>query len=170
MTTMTEVATGTHVYRVYIKATPEQIWEAITSPEWTTRYGYGTATEYDLRPGGAYRVPASDAMRAYDPNVSELLVDGEVIEVDPPRRLVQTYRYLWSPALIEEGFMKLTYEIAAEEMFPGTSVLTVTHEAPGAPLSATVTAGDAENQGGGFPMILSDLKTLLETGSSLSGA
>jgi len=168
MTTETETAAGTHVYRVYIKATPEQIWEAITSPEWTTRYGFGTATEYDLRPGGAFRVPSSEAMKAYDPNVQDLLVDGEVIEVDPPRRLVQTYRYLWSPELIEEGFTRVTYEIDAEGMFPGTSILTVTHEAANAPLSATVSAGDAENQGGGFPMILSDLKTLLETGTSLS--
>jgi uncharacterized protein YndB with AHSA1/START domain len=170
MTTMTDVAAGTHVYRVFIKAAPEQIWEAITSPEWNYRYGYGAVSEYDLRPGGKYRALASAAMKAYDPDAPDVMVDGEVLEVDPPHRLVQTYRFLFSPELIEEGFTRVTYEIKPLDMVPGTSVLTVTHEAPDAPLTATIASGDDENAGGGFPLILSDLKTLLETGVSLSGS
>src|SRR5690606_35218433 len=111
MSTMTEVAAGTHVYRVYIKATPEQIWEAITSPEWNYRYGFGAVSKFDLRPGGKFQAFASDEMKAYDPNSPDVMVDGEVIEVDPPRLLVQTYRFLWSPELIEEGFTRITYEL-----------------------------------------------------------
>ena len=64
MTTSTGTAVTTQVYRVYIKATPQAIWDAITKPEWTERYGYGGRSEYDdLRPGGAYRALASDAMK-----------------------------------------------------------------------------------------------------------
>ena len=53
----------TQVYRVYIKATPQAIWDAITKPEWTERYGFGGRVEYDLRPGGSYRVPTTEAMK-----------------------------------------------------------------------------------------------------------
>jgi len=164
----TEMAAPTRIYRVFIKATPERIWEAITSPEWNHRYGYGTVAEYDLRPGGAFRALASDAMRAHEPSLGEAVVDGEVLEVDPPRRLVQTYRFLWSPELIAEGFTRVVYEIEPDPHFADTCRLTVLHYADGAPIAAAVFAGDAENQGGGFPWILSDLKSLLETGSALS--
>ena len=64
MTSATQTATTTQVYRVYIKATPEAIWDAITKPEWTDRYGYGGFPEYDLRPGAPYRVRAGSEMRA----------------------------------------------------------------------------------------------------------
>ena len=77
------------VYRVYIKATPEAIWEAITDPGWTDRYGYRGRADIDLRPGGAYAANASEAMRAG--GGPEVVVVGEVIEADPPRRLVQTW-------------------------------------------------------------------------------
>ena len=63
MSTDTQTGVTTQVYRVYIKATPQAIWDAITKPEWTERYGYGGLVEYDLRPGGTYRVFASDAMK-----------------------------------------------------------------------------------------------------------
>jgi uncharacterized protein YndB with AHSA1/START domain len=63
MTTTTETTVTTQVYRVYIKATPQAIWDAITKPEWTERYGYGGRAEYDLRPGGSYRAFASEAMK-----------------------------------------------------------------------------------------------------------
>jgi len=63
MTTKTETAVTTQVYRVYIKATPQAIWDAITKPEWTEKYGFGGRVEYGLRPGGAYRVPTTEAMK-----------------------------------------------------------------------------------------------------------
>ncbi len=86
----TDRTATTQVYRVYIKATPEAIWDAITKPEWTERYGYGGRAEFDLRPGGAYRGLASEAMRSM--GAPEVAVDGEVVEADPPHRLVQTFR------------------------------------------------------------------------------
>ena len=88
MATTTEARVTTQVYRVFIKAAPQAIWDAITSPEWTDRYGYGGRTEYELRPGGVYRARASEAMRAM--GAAEIVIDGEVVEADPPRKLVQT--------------------------------------------------------------------------------
>jgi uncharacterized protein YndB with AHSA1/START domain len=117
MTTGTETAVTTQVYRVYIKATPQAIWDAITQPEWTERYGYGGRVEYDLRPGGAYRAFATDDMKRARAEmggcpVPDVIVDGEVVESDPPRKLVQTWRMLMDPQSEAEGFTRLTYEIA----------------------------------------------------------
>ena len=87
MSMQTETAVTTQVYRVYIEATPQAIWDAITKPEWTERYGYGSLAEYDLRPGGAYRAVSSDAMkkRAAEMGfpIPAVMVEGEVIEADP---------------------------------------------------------------------------------------
>jgi uncharacterized protein YndB with AHSA1/START domain len=166
MTTKMETAVTTQVYQVFIKATPEAIWEAITSPEWTERYGYGARSEYDLEPGGAYRVLSTPAMMAR--GASEVLIDGEVIEADPPRRLVQTWRALWSPELVDEGFTRVTWETQEER--GGVTRLTVTHELEGAPVHAEQVLGLAPvgQGGGGWSWILSDLKTLLESGKSLA--
>jgi uncharacterized protein YndB with AHSA1/START domain len=173
MTTKTETTTTVQVYRVYIKATPEAIWEAITKPEWTDRYGYGGRVEYDLRPGGAYRAFPSEAMikgsaeMGYD--LPDVIIDGEVVESDPPRKLVQTWRMLMDPAMAAEGFTRLTYEI--EETQGGVTRLTVTHDLEGAPGLAAVVSGaqEAEGAGGGWSWVLSDLKTLLETGKPFTG-
>lgn len=153
------------VYRVYIKATAEAIWEAITRPEWTERYGYRGRSEYDLRPGGAYIGRANDGMLAL--GVPEIAVDGEVVEVDPPRRLVQTFRILMDPAISAEGYTRLTYEIA--EGNGGVCTLTVTHDVTDAPGMAALMAGDYEamGAGGGWAWTLSGLKTLLETGKEM---
>jgi uncharacterized protein YndB with AHSA1/START domain len=160
--TMTVTATTTQVYRVFIRATPEAIWEAITSPDWTDRYGYRGRAEYDLRPGGAYRALAPEEFVAG--GMPEVPVDGEVIEVDPPRRLVQTWRATWT----EEPATRLTYEIASGES--GVCSLTLTHEGlEDAPQTAAQVAGAIEGAGGGWAFVLSDLKTLLETGESLPG-
>ena len=171
MSTMTETKT-TQVYRVYIKATPQAIWDAITKPEWTERYGFGGRVEYDeLRPGGSYRVPTTEAMKSAGARMGfstpDVMVDGEVIEADPPRRLVQTWRMLMDQETVAEGFTRLTYEI--EESSGGVSKLTLVHELEGAPKLAALTAGEreAEGAGGGWSWVLSDLKTLLETGESL---
>ena len=167
MSTLTETAVATQVYRVYIKASPEAIWDAITQPEWNERYGYPGRGEYDLRPGGSYRAVAGAEAQAM--GMPELLVEGEVIELDPPRKLVQTWRAAWDPDLVAEGFTRVTWEIAEQD--GGVTHLTVTHELEGAPKHAAQVASTAPlaQGGGGWTWILSDLKTLLESGSSLQG-
>jgi uncharacterized protein YndB with AHSA1/START domain len=168
--TTTKQAT-TQVYRVHIKATPQAIWDAITKPEWTDRYGYGGHAEYDLRPGGKFRVVASETIKresaAMGFETPDVMVDGEVIEADPPRKLVQTWRMLMDPEIATEGFTRVSYEI--EEVRPGITKLTVVHDLEGAPRQAVLVGGEreAEGAGGGWSWVLSDLKTLLETGSRL---
>ena len=154
---------ATQVYRVYIKASPEAIWDAITKPEWTQKYGYRGAVEFDgFERGSGYRFIAPPEMQAM--GMPEVVVDGEVVEADPPRRLVQTWRPLWSEDIAAET-SRVTYDI--EEDDGGVTRLTVTHELEGTPITAAqVGLSDARMHegGGGWPMILSDLKTLLETG------
>jgi uncharacterized protein YndB with AHSA1/START domain len=164
MTDVTQASVTTQVYRVYIKATPQAVWDAITQPEWSRQYGYGGDVEYDLRPGGAFRALASEAMRAN--GGPEVAIDGEVVESDPPRRLVQTWRMLMDATLEAEGFTRLTYEI--EETSGGTR-LTLTHELDDAPGLANLLSGgmESEGAGGGWAWVLSDIKSVLETGSSL---
>jgi uncharacterized protein YndB with AHSA1/START domain len=168
MSTTTAPTVTTQVYRVYIKATPQAIWDAITKPEWTERYGYGGRAEYEpeLRPGAAYRGLTSSAMRAV--GAPDVGVDGEVVEVDPPHRLVQTFRMVMDDAMAAEGFTRLTYEIS--EGKGGVTKLTLIHELEGAPKLAVLMAGDLEEQGagGGWSWVLSDLKSVLETGASMA--
>ncbi|MCO1657281.1 SRPBCC domain-containing protein [Pseudonocardia humida] len=167
MTSSTHRETGTRatdpgdvqVYRVHIRATPQAIWDAITRPEWTVRFGYQAPVEYDLRPGGAYRGLASEAMKQY--GAPDVVIDGEVVEADPPRRLVQTWRALF----LDEGFTRLSYEI--EDEGDGVCRLTVVHDVTGAPGTAAQCAGRTPGAGGGWSQTLSDLKTLLETGRAL---
>jgi uncharacterized protein YndB with AHSA1/START domain len=100
-------------------------------------------------------------------SVPDLIIDGEVIEVDPPRKLVQTWRMLMDPGLANEAFSQLTWEIADGN--DGVSILTVTHDLTDAPGTAVLVSGGLadEGAGGGWSWILSDLKTLLETGERL---
>ncbi len=166
MTAITETNVTTHVYRVYIRATPQAIWDAITMPEWTERYGYGGRAEYDMRPGGAFRTPTTEGMRAM--GAGDVAVDGEVIECDPPRKLVQTWRMAMAPDLAAEGFTRLTYEI--DEAKAGVTKLTVIHDLEGAPKLAVLVSGAMEDTGagGGWAWVLSGLKTILETGEPLN--
>jgi uncharacterized protein YndB with AHSA1/START domain len=121
----------TQVYEVYIKASPQAIWNAITSPEWTVKYGYQGAVEYELRPGGAYRAYATPEMQAM--GMPDVVVDGVV-----------------------------------EKVAAGFSRLTVIHELEGAPIMAAMVASKFSEQGtGGWAWILSDMKSLLETGRSM---
>jgi uncharacterized protein YndB with AHSA1/START domain len=165
MSTTTETAVTTQVHRVYINATPEAIWEAITSPEWTAKYGYHASAEYDLKPGGKYRAVATPEMQSM--GMPEELLDGEVIEADPPRKLVQTWHALWDEGVAGEQPTRVTWDI--EEDDGGITRLTVTHELEGAPIHAEQVSTEAKLRegGGGWSWILSDLKTLLETGKSL---
>jgi uncharacterized protein YndB with AHSA1/START domain len=164
MTTMTET-TVTQVYRVYIKATPQAVWDAITQPEWSQRYGYGGSVNYDLRAGGKYIAYTSDSMRQH--GAPDVAIDGEVVEVDPPRKLVQTWRMLMADEMSAEGFTRLTYEI--EPVGEGLTKLTLVHDLTGAPKLQLLLSGGMESggAGGGWSWVLSDLKTLLETGVAL---
>jgi uncharacterized protein YndB with AHSA1/START domain len=164
MTTATD-ATTTQIYRVYIKASPEAIWDALTKPEWTVQYGYAPVVEYELHAGGAFRAHANEGMKAL--GCPDIISDGEVIEADPPRKLVQTWRMTMTPVMAAEAFTRLTCDI--EPVRGGVTKLTVTHDVSGAPMWAAVLRGESESggAGGGWSEILSGLKTLLETGQPL---
>ncbi len=170
MTTATDSATTdksvtTQVYRVYIKATPQAVWDAITKPEFAAKYGYGGRMELDLKPGGAYKGYASDLMKSY--GAPDLVVVGDVIESNPPNRLVLTWHPIWDPQTSAEPATRLTYEIE-EEM--GLVRLTLTHDVTGAPYIAKQVSGEIPNAGGGWPFVLSDIKSLLETGKAMVAA
>jgi uncharacterized protein YndB with AHSA1/START domain len=135
------------VFEIYIKTTPERLWEAITSEEMRARYSFGVGTASDWTPGSEYKAEV--------PGVIEI-ASGTNLEVDPPRRLVQSFTALWSEDVRREGESRVTWEIEPV----GTSCrLRVTHDQ----------LGDEANDElyGGWPMILSGLKTLLETGEDL---
>ncbi|HEY3182426.1 MAG TPA: SRPBCC family protein [Gaiellaceae bacterium] len=151
MTTMIEAKT-VQVYQVFIKAGPEQIWDAITKPEFTQQYFYGSRADFDLRPGGAYRGLGDG---------DSVLVEGEVVEADPPRKLVHTWRALYDPELGSEEPSRVTWEIAPQD--GGFSLLTVVHDQlDRSPKTAESVSGV------GWMMVLSGLKTLLETGKPLA--
>ena len=151
MTTMTEQAT--QVYSVFIRATPEQVWDAITKPEFTTRYFHGTRIESTFEPGAPYLSLAADG--------DQTLVDGEVLESDPPRMLKHTWRALYDPETASEPFSRVTWEIEPQE--GGVTKLTVVHDQlEGSPKTAENVSGE------GWMMVLSGLKTLVETGEPMA--
>ncbi|SDT68165.1 SRPBCC domain-containing protein [Actinoplanes derwentensis] len=165
----------TQVFRIWIKAPAEKIWTAITDPEWNAKYAYAAPQFYDLTKGGRYYSTANQGMKDYAAangfDMPEIILDGEVIEADPPRRLVQTWRMLMDPTTGAEPFTTLTYEI--EEAGAGVQRVTITHDTPGAPATAAMVRGSAEagaEGGGGWAWVLSDLKSLLETGKILTDA
>ena len=151
MTTMT--AQTTQVYSVFIRATPEQVWDAITKPEFTTRYFHGTRIESTFEPGAPSLRLAGDG--------DETLVDGEVLESDPPRMLKHTWRALYDPETASEPFSRVTWEIEPQE--GGVTKLTVVHD------QLDAAPKTAESVAGGWSYVLSGLKTLLETGEPLQG-
>jgi len=153
----------TNVYRIWIKATPKRIWRALTDPQELEGYGYGGRFEVDIRAGGEYRVGATDQM--LQAGAPELMVDGEYLEVEEPRRLVQTWHALFDEQMTAEPPTRMTYEL--EPGKGGVTTLTLTHQVDGAPLAAGITSGAVAEAGGGLPWVLSDLKTLLETGETL---
>jgi len=173
MSTTKQESVTTQVYRVYIKAAPQAVWDAITKPEWTAKYGYGGRVEYDLRPGGSFRGYTSDAMKkdgaARGIQVPDLAIEGEVIETDPPRKLMLKWHMVMDPGTAAEGFTQLTYEI--EETQGGVTKLTLIHDTEGAPRLSSILSGEWEDQGagGGWSWVLSDLKSLLETGKGFMG-
>jgi len=141
------------VYEIYIKTTPERLWQAITNPEMRSRYSFGVAVHSDWTAGSRYRARTTDMTMSPGMEIAE----GENIEVDAPRRLVQTFRALWSDQVKAEGYSRVTWEI---EPIGDSCRLRVTHD--------RLPAGANAELYGGWPMILSGLKTLLETGETLT--
>jgi uncharacterized protein YndB with AHSA1/START domain/DNA-binding transcriptional ArsR family regulator len=137
------------VFEIYIKTTPERLWEAITDEQMRRRYSFGVGVVSDWTPGSRYE--------AVHPAAPTPICAGENLEVDPPRRLVQSFTALWSDDVKAEGTSRVTWEIAPV----GDSCrLTVTHD--------QLREGAHGEVYGGWPQILSGLKTLLETGESLT--
>jgi uncharacterized protein YndB with AHSA1/START domain len=157
----------TQMFRVYIKATPEAIWEAITSPEWNDRYGYKSKSEYELHAGGNVRTFATAEMRTF--GMPEVVIDGQVLEADPPKKLVHTFHAFFSPEMAAEPGIVVTYNIEPEDNGGLTRLTIVTEENNSPATLAIVTGGDGKltDGGGGYPFILSDLKSVLESGKSL---
>jgi uncharacterized protein YndB with AHSA1/START domain len=149
MTTMTQNITNVH--QVFIRASAEKIWEAITKPEFTVKYFYGTRVESDLRVGSPFLYRAGDS--------DELVVEGEVLESDPPRLLAVSWRSLYDPELVAEEPSRVTWEIEPQE--GGYCKVTAVHEGLSEKSAAQVSDG--------WPLIVSGLKTLLETGKPLAG-
>jgi uncharacterized protein YndB with AHSA1/START domain len=137
------------VFEIYIRTTPERLWEAITDSEIRSKYQFGNRIVSDWSPGSRFELT--------NPNADGPLGEGENLEVDPPRRLVQSMVALWGEDVKSEGTSRITWEI---EPVGDSCRLTVTHDQ---------LREDANDQlYGGWPMILSGLKTWLETGQTLT--
>src|SRR5262245_2688620 len=156
---------ATQLYRIVINASPQAIWDAITLPEWTEKYGYGGRVEYELKDGGRYSHRASAEMKAM--GMPDEMIVGQVIESDPPRKLAQTCHPLFDASSSAEPHTRLTYEI--NESQNGVCTVTIIHDVAGAPMVADMVpgGGDPSQGGGGWPWVLSDLKSLLETGKRM---
>ena len=148
MTTTMPTAPATQVYQVFIRATPEAIWEAITTPEFTEKYFHGSRIE--ISPAGRRSVGPDGEIRG----------DSPVLQFDPPRKLVHGWLSLYDPELAEEEPSRVTWEIEPQD--GGYCKLTVTHDQlEGAPKTAESVYGE------GWMLVISGLKTLLETGNGL---
>jgi uncharacterized protein YndB with AHSA1/START domain len=142
-------ATVEKVFEIYIRTTPERLWEAITDPDIRARYHFGVRTESDWTLGSSFQMVYPDAAGP--------LGEGQNLEVDPPRRLVQSMLALWGEDVASEGTSRVTWEI---EPVGDACRLTVIHD--------QLREGANEQLYGGWPMILSGLKTWLETGQELT--
>jgi uncharacterized protein YndB with AHSA1/START domain len=150
-------------YHIFIQATAQDVWDALTRPGWTQQYGYRARVKYDPQPGGIYLAYASG--RRNGQRAQDLIISGEVIEAEPPKRLVQTWHPMFDARAAAEPATRLSWEIHEERT--GLAAVTVSHECPGAPQTAALAAGQAAGLGG-WSWVLSDLKTLLETGRPLT--
>jgi uncharacterized protein YndB with AHSA1/START domain len=142
-----EKETMEKVFEIYIKTTPERLWKAITDPEMRRKYTFGVVVTSDWTPGSRYQGTGG----------GKPILEGENLEVDPPRRLVQSYRALWGEDVKSEGTSRVTWEI---EPVGDSCLLKVTHD--------QLREGANSQLYGGWPMVLSGLKTLLETGETLT--
>ena len=137
------------VFEIYIRATPEDLWEAIVDTEIRSKYSFGARVTSDWTSGSRFEMIA--------PKVGTLLGEGENLKVDPPRRLAQSFVALWSDEVKGEGSSRVTWEI---EPVGDSCRLTLTHD--------QLRDGANAELYGGWPMILSGLKTWLETGELLT--
>jgi uncharacterized protein YndB with AHSA1/START domain len=137
------------VYEIYIRTTAERLWEAITDPEIRSKYNFGASARSDWKPGSP--------LEFGHPSLPSLLGEGEILEVDPPRKLVHTMTALWSDEVKSEGPSRVTWEI---EQVNDSCRLVLTHD--------QLREGANDQIYGGWPMILSGLKTWLETGELLT--
>lgn len=145
------------IFEIYIKTTPERLWEAITDSSIRSKYQFGNTINTDWTPGGTYTMN--------NVNAGAPLGEGENLEVDPPRRLVQTMRALWGEDVTAEGTSRITWEI---EAVGDSCLLTVTHDQLREGANDQLREGANDQLYGGWPMILSGLKTWLETGEKLT--
>jgi len=141
------------VYEIYIKTTPERLWQAITDPELRSKFSFGVGVYSAWKSGGPYLARTTDM--TISPGVE--IANGVNVEVDPPHRLVQTFRALWNDDVKIEGESRVTWEI---EPVGDSCRLTVTHD--------QLRAGANAQLYGGWPMMLSGLKTWLEAGAMLT--
>jgi uncharacterized protein YndB with AHSA1/START domain len=143
------MADSRFVYVTYIRTTPEQLWQALTDPELTRQFWFGCRQESEWKAGASWRLMIPDG-RVGD--------SGEILEIDPPRRLAVSWRNEFKPELREEGYSRMTYEL---EKQGGSVKLTIIHEMDrtGSRFIAAIS--------GGWPMILASLKSLIETGEPL---
>ena len=144
---MTDAAGTTFVYVTFIRTTPEQLWAALTSPDFMKKFWFGMHHETDWKAGSSWRLVFPDG-RVAD--------TGEIVEIDPPRRIVLKWRNEFRPELKSEGYSRCTVEL---EPVAGAVKLTITHVMDRAESKLI------EAVSGGWPRILSNLKSLLETGS-----
>jgi uncharacterized protein YndB with AHSA1/START domain len=144
---VTKTTASTFVYVTYIRTTPEKLWSALTSAEFTKQYWFGTYHETDWKPGSLWQ------LRFPDGRIADC---GEVVEADPPKRLVLKWRNEFKPELKAEGYSRCTIDI---EPLDQAVKLTITHELD---LPESKFIGAVSN---GWPRILSNLKSLLETGA-----
>lgn len=141
---------STFVYVSYIRTTQEKLWAHLTTPEFTREYWFGTTAESDFKAGSPWKIVYPDGT---------LADSGEILESDPPRRLVIRWRNEWKPELKAEGYSRCAMEL---EMADGAVKLTITHslEQP-RPDSKFI-----EGVSGGWPKVISNLKSVLETGEA----
>jgi uncharacterized protein YndB with AHSA1/START domain len=166
MSTATQTAVTTHMYEVFIKAPRETVWDALTSPEWARRYGYQCPLEIDLRPGGSYKQLPSEGMKASGWHGDGPVVEGDILEVDRPSRIVETWQPHFGGDIDAEGATHVTFELS--EFGEGVTKLRVIHELEGAPLQLEAVTSSDPQMGGGWSWILNDLKSVVETGKRLS--
>lgn len=157
----------TQIHRVVIAAPATRIWQAITDPEWTVRYGFGGRSVIEPRVGGDFTVYAPSGPYSLDTGAPDVLIRGVVTDYDPPTRWAARIRFFGNEHLATQPETHLHYEI--RDRGDGTCALTVIHDVTDAPLISIIVSGDLEPEGfgPGYPFMLSDLKSLLETGNSL---
>lgn len=161
---MTDDDRTIQVHSIYIEAPAAKVWEALTTSEYTNKWGYGGDVTFDGTPGGEYINHTTPEMK--EMGMGEVAMTATIIELDPPHKLVLDSQAVWH----DEPPQRLTYELI--EATPELTRVILTHDVTNAPLTASDVAGNnnVEQGGGGWPWTLASLKTLLETGRPMATA